>query len=131
MTVAQFLETGSETQPHLGAVLHRPFRDHRLDVGDDRRGDQRMAVPGAARVPAIALEDLRHLGAGDDAAHGQDAAVHPLPDRHYVRPQAVVELVAEPLAQPAEAADHLVVDPQDPVPGGELPAPPAGSRGGP
>ena len=103
-----------QAQPHLRPVLHRALVDHRLDVRDDRRADERVTVPGRAAVPAVPLEHLRDL-VRRRRRRREGCSVHALADRHQVRHDAVVELVREPLAEPAEAADHLVVHPEDAV----------------
>src|SRR5207245_6766226 len=82
MPPAQLLEPPAQAQAKLRTVLDSALVEHRLDVGDDRRAHERMAVPGRAAVPAVALEDLRDLGARHDAADGEAAAVHPTDERN-------------------------------------------------
>ena len=70
---------------------------------------------GAAGPPPGLLEIVGDRRARDHRAHRQRRAVDALAGRHQVRLHPRPVHVAEPLAEPTEARDHLVVDPEEAI----------------
>ena len=104
----------------------------RLDLRDDafvaqdaqvgQRHRRRHRMPGIGEAVgelAAPVEHLDHPVAHHHATHGHVAGGQTLGDWHQIRLQVVV-LAAEPFAGAAEAADHLVGDEQNVMPGEDL-----------